>query len=61
MHISKTYINWVWSIREREIEGWVQVVKNRRGGGNVRRRKWKIVVRRNRSEGRCFSKRLRLG
>ena len=32
VQISKTYINWVWSIREREIEGWVQVVKNRRGG-----------------------------
>ena len=31
VHITKTYINWVWSIREREIEGWVQMVKNRRG------------------------------
>ena len=26
VQISKIYINWVWSIREREIEGWIQRV-----------------------------------
>ena len=32
VQISKAYINWVWSIREREIEGWIQGIKNRRDG-----------------------------
>ena len=30
VQVSKAYINWVWNIREKEIEGWKQVIKNRR-------------------------------
>ena len=30
VQISKTYINWVWDIREREMEGWKQMIRNMR-------------------------------
>ena len=30
VQISKTYINCIWGIREREIEGWKQMVRNMR-------------------------------
>ena len=35
VQISRTYINWVWGIREREFEKWKQVIKNRRGVGGM--------------------------
>ena len=30
VQISKTYINWIWGIREREMEGWKQMIRNMR-------------------------------
>ena len=35
VQISKAYINWVWNIREREIEGWKQRVLNMREEENI--------------------------
>ena len=29
VRVSKQYINWVWKIREREIEGWKQEIRGR--------------------------------